>query len=149
MRNSRYNRLGWLRCALAAVVTWAGAWEVRGDDVKTVYALTNEPTANHLAVFAREGRGMLKLAGLLATGGMETGQDTHSQRGLAFSDDHESLYAVNSGDTRSLSAPRTSRVTRRAAGSLLNRCSLSLPYYEYGLATIHTHAPIDRLRRQF
>jgi hypothetical protein len=41
---------------------------------------------------------MLKLAGLLATGGMETGQDTHSQPGLAFSDDHESLYAVNSGD---------------------------------------------------
>jgi 6-phosphogluconolactonase (cycloisomerase 2 family) len=81
------------------VVTWAGAWEVRGDDLKAVYALTNEPTANRLAVFARDGRGMVALAGLVPTGGVGTGQNTHSQGGLAFSDDHKTIYAVNSGDS--------------------------------------------------
>jgi hypothetical protein len=75
MRDSSFSRLGWLRGAFAAVVTWAGAWEARGDDVKAVYALTNEPTANRLAVFARDGRGMLTLAGLVPTGGVGTGQD--------------------------------------------------------------------------
>ena len=38
---------------------WSSPWEARGDDVKAVYALTNEPTGNQLAVFARDGRGML------------------------------------------------------------------------------------------
>jgi 6-phosphogluconolactonase (cycloisomerase 2 family) len=80
------------------VATWAGAWEARGDDAKAVYALTNEPTANRLAVFARDGNGMLTLAGLVPTGGAGSGQNTHSQGGLAFSDDHKTLYAVNSGD---------------------------------------------------
>jgi 6-phosphogluconolactonase (cycloisomerase 2 family) len=32
------------------------------------------------------------------TGGAGTGQNTHSQGGLAFGDDQRSLYAVNSGD---------------------------------------------------
>jgi 6-phosphogluconolactonase (cycloisomerase 2 family) len=83
-------------------VTWAGAWEARGDDDgsahKAVYALTNEPAANRLAVFARDGHGMLTPAGLVPTGGVGSGQDTHSQGGLAFSDDHKTIYAVNSGD---------------------------------------------------
>jgi 6-phosphogluconolactonase (cycloisomerase 2 family) len=82
-----------------AVVTWAGAWEVRGDEVKAVYALTNEPTADRLAVFARDGRGMLTLAGLVPTGGVGSGQNTHSQGGLAFGDDHKTIYSVNSGDS--------------------------------------------------
>ena len=102
MRNSSCSRLGWLRGALAAVVAWAGAWEARGDDdgntSPAVYALTNEPTANRLAVFARDGRGTLTLAGLVPTGGVGSGQNTHNQGGLAFSDDFTTIYAVNSGD---------------------------------------------------
>jgi 6-phosphogluconolactonase len=98
MRNPSGNRLGWLRGALAAVALWAGAWEARGDDPKAVYALTNEPTANRVAVFARNDNGLLTLAGLVPTGGAGTGQNTHSQGGLAFSDDQKTLYAVNSGD---------------------------------------------------
>jgi 6-phosphogluconolactonase (cycloisomerase 2 family) len=102
MRNSSCSRLEWLRAALAAAVAWAGAWEARGDDVvnapEAVYALTNEPTGNRLAVFARDDRGMLTPAGLVPTGGAGTGQNTRSQGGLAFSDDQQFIYAVNSGD---------------------------------------------------
>jgi 6-phosphogluconolactonase len=98
MRNSGCSRLGWLRGALAAAALWAGAWEARGDGPKAVYALTNEPTANRVAVFARNDNGLLTLAGLVPTGGAGSGQNTHSQGGLAFSDDQKTLYAVNSGD---------------------------------------------------
>jgi 6-phosphogluconolactonase (cycloisomerase 2 family) len=84
------------------VVTWAGGWEARGDDddnaPKAVYALTNEATGNRLAVFARDGRGMLTPVGLVPTGGVGTGQNTENQGGLAFGDDRRSLYAVNPGD---------------------------------------------------
>jgi 6-phosphogluconolactonase (cycloisomerase 2 family) len=41
---------------------------------------------------------MLTLAGLVPTGGAGSGQNTHSQGGLAFSDDRKAIYAVNSGD---------------------------------------------------
>jgi 6-phosphogluconolactonase len=102
MRNSSCSRRGWLRSALAAVVTWAGAWDARGDDdvvaPTAVYALTNEPTGNHVAVFARDDHGMLTPVGLVPTGGVGSGQNTHSQGGLAFSDDGQILYTVNSGD---------------------------------------------------
>ncbi len=101
MRNSSSSRLGWLRGALAAVVMWAGAWEARGDDgipPKAVYALTNDPTGNHLAVFARDNNGMLTPAGLVPTGGVGSGEATHSQGGLAFGDSKQVIYAVNSGD---------------------------------------------------
>jgi 6-phosphogluconolactonase (cycloisomerase 2 family) len=88
--------------ALAAVITWVGVWESRGDDddnsSRAVYALTNEPAGNRLGVFARDGRGELTPVGMVPTGGVGTGQDTHSQGGLAFSDDHKAIYAVNSGD---------------------------------------------------
>jgi 6-phosphogluconolactonase (cycloisomerase 2 family) len=86
---------------LAAVVTWAGAWDARGDDgiaPKAIYALTNEPTGNHVAVFARDEGGMLTPVGLVPTGGVGSGQNTHSQGGLAFGADRQILYTVNSGD---------------------------------------------------
>jgi 6-phosphogluconolactonase len=86
---------------LAAVVMSAGAWDARADDgiaPKAIYALTNEPTGNHVAVFARDGGGMLTPVGMVPTGGAGSGENTHSQGGLAFSDDRQILYAVNSGD---------------------------------------------------
>jgi 6-phosphogluconolactonase (cycloisomerase 2 family) len=87
---------------LAAVVAWAGSGEVRGDDddraPNAVYALTNDAAGNHLAVFARDDHGMLTPIAMVPTGGAGTGQDTHSQGGLALGDDRRSLYAVNSGD---------------------------------------------------
>ena len=102
MRNSSRNRLGWVHVALALAVMWAGAWVARGEDhddaPNAVFALTNEATGNQLAVFARDDRGMLTPVGLVPTGGAGTGQNTHSQGGLAFGDDQRSLYAVNSGD---------------------------------------------------
>jgi 6-phosphogluconolactonase (cycloisomerase 2 family) len=109
------------------VLTWAGAWEARGDDdgnaSQAVYALTNEPTANRLAVFARDGRGMLTLAGLVPTGGAGSGQNTHSQGGLAFSDDHKTIYAVNSGDNTitvfSLTAEGPAPIQRIESGGQL------------------------------
>jgi 6-phosphogluconolactonase (cycloisomerase 2 family) len=95
-------RHGWVYGALAAVVAWAGAWGARGDDdvigPGAVYALTNEPTGNRLAVFARDGHGMLTPAGLVPTGGLGTGQNTENQGGLAFSDNRRFLYSVNPGD---------------------------------------------------
>ena len=102
MRNSKSGRLGWIGVFLAAVVTWVGVWESRGDDddsgSRAVYALTNEPAGNRLGVFARNDHGVLTPVGLVPTGGVGTGQNTHSQGGLAFSDDHQTIYAVNSGD---------------------------------------------------
>jgi 6-phosphogluconolactonase (cycloisomerase 2 family) len=102
MRNSSRNRLGWVHVALASVVTYSGAWVARGDGCddapNAVYALTNEATDNRLAVFARGDDGTLTPVGLVPTGGAGTGQNTHSQGGLAFGDDQRSLYAVNSGD---------------------------------------------------
>jgi 6-phosphogluconolactonase (cycloisomerase 2 family) len=102
MKDSTGFRLGWVRGSLAAVVTWAGSWEARGDDdvigPKAVYALTNEPTGNRLAVLARDGRGLLTPAGLVPTGGLGTGQNTENQGGIAFSDDRQFIYAVNPGD---------------------------------------------------
>jgi 6-phosphogluconolactonase (cycloisomerase 2 family) len=84
------------------MVMWAGAWAARGDDddhaPKAVYALTNDSTGNHLAVFARDDHGMLTPVAMVPTGGAGTGQDTHSQGGLAFSDSRRFLFAVNSGD---------------------------------------------------
>jgi 6-phosphogluconolactonase (cycloisomerase 2 family) len=80
----------------------AGAWNARGDDDEigpnAVYALTNEPTGNRLAVFARDDRGMLAPAGLVPTGGLGTGHNTENQGGITFSDDRQFLYAVNPGD---------------------------------------------------
>jgi 6-phosphogluconolactonase (cycloisomerase 2 family) len=102
MRDSIGIRHGWVYGALAAVVAWAGAWDARGDDdvngPGAVYALTNEPTGNRLAVFARDGRGMLAPVGFVPTGGLGTGQNTENQGGIVFSDDRRSLYAVNPGD---------------------------------------------------
>src|SRR5262245_12569662 len=102
MTNSSRIKLGWVRGALAAVVTWAGAWEARGDDdgsaSNAVDALTNEATGNRLAVFARDGHGMLTPVGMVPTGGAGTGQNTENQGGLAFGDNRRSLYAVNPGD---------------------------------------------------
>jgi 6-phosphogluconolactonase len=101
MGNSSCSRRLWLRGALAAVVTWSGAWAARGDDgisPTAVYALSNEPTGNHVAVFARDEGGTLTPVGLVPTGGMGSGQNTHSQGGLAFGADRQILYAVNSGD---------------------------------------------------
>jgi 6-phosphogluconolactonase len=101
MRISSCNRRGWVHVALALVVTWAGALVARGDDhdaLNAVYALTNDATGNQVAVFERDDRRMLTPVGLVATGGVGTGQNTHSQGGLAFGDDGRSLYAVNSGD---------------------------------------------------
>jgi hypothetical protein len=40
-------------------------------------------------------------------------------------------------------------MTSCAAGSVISPCSQSLPYWQYEIASIHTHAPIDRVRRQF
>ena len=80
---------------------WASPWEARGDDAippKAVYALTNDPTGNHLAVFARADSGKLTPAGLVPTGGVGSGQNTHNQGGLAFGDSNQVIYAVNSGD---------------------------------------------------
>jgi 6-phosphogluconolactonase (cycloisomerase 2 family) len=51
-----------------------------------------------LAVFARDGHGILTPAGLVPTGGLGTGQNTENQGGLAFSDDRRFIYAVNPGD---------------------------------------------------
>jgi 6-phosphogluconolactonase len=102
MKDSTGFRLGWIRGALAAVVTLAGAWTARGDDddvgPRAVYALTNEPTGNRLAVFARDGRGMLAPAGFVPTGGLGVGTNTENQGGITFSDDRQFLYAVNPGD---------------------------------------------------
>jgi hypothetical protein len=83
MRNSTSIRHGWVRVALAAVVAWMGTWDAWGDDdvigPRAVYAPTNEPTGNQLAVFARDGRGMLTPAGLVPTGGFGTGHNTENQ----------------------------------------------------------------------
>src|SRR5262245_22559674 len=98
MRKLNRGKLGWLGVALAALVTRVGVWEARGDEdangSRAVYALTNEPNGNRLAVFARHGRGLLTPAALVPTGGVGSGQNTHSQGGLAFSDDQKTIYAV-------------------------------------------------------
>jgi 6-phosphogluconolactonase (cycloisomerase 2 family) len=102
MRDSTGIRHGWVHGALAVVVAWVGARDAWGDDdviaPGAVYALTNEPTGNRLAVFARDDRGMLTPAGLAPTGGLGTGHNTENQGGIAFSDDRQFIYAVNPGD---------------------------------------------------
>jgi hypothetical protein len=121
MKDSTGITLGWVRGALAAVVTWADSWEARGDgDVigpKAVYALTNEPTGNRLAVFAREGRGMLTPASLVPTGGLGTGPNTENQGGLAFGDDRSSIYAINPGDGTITVFSVTPAARSRSSGS--------------------------------
>jgi 6-phosphogluconolactonase len=102
MRDSNGIRHGLVRGVLAAVVAWVGTWDARGDDdvigPGAVYVLTNEPTGNRLAVFMRDGDGMLTPAGIVPTGGVGTGQNTENQGGIAFSDDRQFIYAVNPGD---------------------------------------------------
>ncbi|MDR3632639.1 MAG: beta-propeller fold lactonase family protein [Isosphaeraceae bacterium] len=102
MRKSIGIRHGWVRGALGAIVAFVGASNAWADDnvnsAKAVYALTNEATGNRLAVFARDGRGMLTPAGFVPTGGLGTGENTQNQGGLAFSDDRRFIYAVNPGD---------------------------------------------------
>jgi 6-phosphogluconolactonase len=102
MRDFIGIRYGWV-CGIlaAAAVALAGAWAAQDDDgvgLKAVYALTNEPTGNRLAVFERNGRGMLSLAGFVPTGGLGTGANTENQGGLAFSDNRSAIYAINPGD---------------------------------------------------
>ncbi len=101
-QNNTRIRLGWLGGGFAAIVAVLGSLNVQGSEHHfhpgAVYVLTNEASGNRLAVLTRDGQGALAVAGFVSTGGVGSGQNTHSQGGLAFGPNGKTLYAANAGD---------------------------------------------------
>jgi 6-phosphogluconolactonase len=88
--------------ALAALVLASGAMAGASNSdeyapPRAVYALTNSPTGNAVAVYSRQGDGSLTPAGSVATGGNGSGTGLGSQDAVIVSDDGRLLFAVNAG----------------------------------------------------
>jgi 6-phosphogluconolactonase len=83
-----------LAAVLAAVVAAQSA-SAANDTPGGVYALTNSPSGNAVAYFARSAQGALTYAGQFATGGLGTGAGLGSQGAIALTDNGRELYAVN------------------------------------------------------
>ena len=92
------------RCAPKLVGLWLvvllamslGSARAGGDHGKgAVYMMTNEAAGNCLAVFARDGRGLLEFPVFYATGGNGTGGGLGSQGAIAMDDAGDTLYVVN------------------------------------------------------
>ncbi len=87
--------------ALALVVSAAAgsrpAAAQGSDHAGAVYAMTNQPTGNAIAVFQRAPDGTLTPAGDVPTGGMGSGTFDGSQGGLVLSRNDQLLFAVNAG----------------------------------------------------
>ncbi len=67
-----------------------------GDHGKgAVYMMTNEAAGNRLAVFARDGQGLLEFPFFYATGGNGTGGGLGSQGSIAIDGAGDTLYVVN------------------------------------------------------
>jgi 6-phosphogluconolactonase (cycloisomerase 2 family) len=99
---SVYPLQGWC-LGVAAVVLTGLAVGARDDDRDepgdwgAVFALTNDPDGNELAVFVRDGQGRLAKPVFVPTGGRGTGGGLGNQGALALGDDSQYLYAVNPG----------------------------------------------------
>ena len=82
--------------ALGLIVT-ASASAQTAPAAGAVFAMTNDATANEIAVFERDSSGMLSAVHKVATTGMGTGADLNSQNSLVLSPNREWLIAVNAG----------------------------------------------------
>ena len=63
-----------------------------------VYMMTNEADGNQLAVFARDGQGLLDFPVFYHTGGNGSGGGLGSQGAIAMDADGDTLYVVNAGE---------------------------------------------------
>ena len=76
-------------------MSW-GPVRAGGDHGKgAVYMMTNEAAGNRLAVFARDGQGLLEFPVFYATGGNGTGGGLGSQGAIAIDGAGDTLYVVN------------------------------------------------------
>jgi 6-phosphogluconolactonase (cycloisomerase 2 family) len=84
---------------LAGLTTFIGGGvaSAASGPVGAVYALTNAADGNAVAIFNRDGDGMLAAAGSVPTGGLGTGAGLGSQGALAFGKKGKLLFAVNAG----------------------------------------------------
>jgi len=83
--------------AARAVAVDASAAALAADAPGAVYALTNRPSGNAVAMYARSADGSLSSSGTFSTGGIGAGSSLGSQGALALSDDGRWLFAVNAG----------------------------------------------------
>jgi 6-phosphogluconolactonase len=92
-------RTTFILAALAAVVAAFAvpAANAAGSARGAVFTLTNAPSGNSVAVFARAADGSLTQTATYATGGLGTGANLGSQGAVALSDNGKRLFAVNAG----------------------------------------------------
>jgi 6-phosphogluconolactonase len=67
------------------------------DDPGAVYLITNAPSGNEVAMFARAADGTLTSQGTISTEGLGTGNSLSSQGSVILSDNNRWLFAVNAG----------------------------------------------------
>jgi hypothetical protein len=81
-----------------ALAMCSGPARAGGDLGKgAVYMMTNQVAGNQLAVFARDGQGLLEFPFFYPTGGIGTGSGLGEQGAIAIDDDGDTLYVVNAG----------------------------------------------------
>ena len=83
--------------AVLLAMSWGPAHA--GEDLGkgAVYTMTNQVAGNQLAVFARDGQGLLEFPFFYPTGGMGTGGGLGEQGAIAIDKDGDTLYLVNAG----------------------------------------------------